>query len=190
MIELETESQPSNDRACTGISTHSSGVPIKAYLSVEQGMETVPWPGRTYRIRNWGSDQILAREMGKLVLKKEAGLDPCGWRWTCIERAGWLGFFETSSGAYLGHDDKGGFQALAMKHGEWEKLDSRRHPDEGYQLLSFHWGSRKRMAADLKTQCVVEIAGSECRCGCAVGVCGGLGSGCVPELWTNWILPN
>ena len=164
MIELETESQPSNDQAFTGTPTHSSDtVPnpgFKSNFSVEQGMETVPWPGRTYRIRNRGSDQILAREMGKLVLKKEEDLDRCGWRWTCIEREGWFGFFETSSGVYLGRDNKGSFQALVIEHREWEQFDARRHPDGGYQLLSFRGGSRKRMAADIETQRVVELAGS------------------------------
>ena len=59
----------------------------------------------------------------------------------------------------MGRDNQGGFRAWATKHTGWEQFDARRHPDGGYQLLSIHWWNRSRMAVDMKTQRVVEIAG-------------------------------
>src|SRR5690554_4415016 len=166
IIELDAaESQQSNDPSLADTPTHTSDtVPepgLEGHYSVEQGMESVPWPGRTYMIRNRASDRILAREDGILVLKEATDLGTCGWRWACIEhREGWLGFRETSSGVYLGRDNYGNFQASATEHKGWEQFDARRHPDGGYQLLSMIWWKRKRMAADIENKYVVEVAGS------------------------------
>ena len=161
MIELDAESQPSNDH--TVADTPSDTVPgpgLEGNFSVEEGMESVPWPDQTFMIRNRASDQILARKDGKLVMKETAELAPCGWRWTCVEHPeGSFGFRETSSGAYLGRDNQGGFRAWATEHKGWEFFDARRHPDGGYQLLSFKGWYRQRMAVDMETQRVVEIAG-------------------------------
>ena len=165
MIELDAESQPSNDHTIADTPTHTSdtvpGSGPEGNFSVEQGMESVPWPDRTFMIRNRESDQILARENGNLVLKEIAELAPCGWRWTCVEHPeGWFGFRETSSGTYLGRDNRGGFRACATEHKGWEYFDARGHPDGGYQLLSVKGGwDRQRMAVDMQTKRVVEIAG-------------------------------
>ena len=164
MIKLDTESQQSNDYGTlldtpTNTTDAAPGPGLEGQFSVEQGIGSVPWPGRTYMIRNRASDGILAREHGRLVLKEAADLATCGWHWTCAENnGGWLGFRETSSGAYLGRDNGGGFRASATEHNGWELFDVRGHPDGGYQLLSIRWWSRMRMAADMRTQAVVEIA--------------------------------
>ncbi|KAK3904252.1 hypothetical protein C8A05DRAFT_31984 [Staphylotrichum tortipilum] len=125
--------------------------------------ECVPWPGRTYVIRNRATDAVLAREHGQLVLKTEAAasdLLTCGWRWLCVCNGdGWLGFRETVSGVYLGRDNRGGFRAAAQEHRGWECFDARRHPQGGYQLLGICWWSRRRMEADLETGRVVEVCG-------------------------------
>jgi hypothetical protein len=119
-------------------------------------------------IRNRASDRILAREQGHLVLKDAADLATCGWRWDCVEHPeGWFGFRETSSGVYLGRDNCGGFRACATEHKGWEQFDARQHPDGGYQLLSIKWWHRLRMAADMETQRVVELAGSGDEAGAA-----------------------
>lgn len=47
-------------------------------FSVEQGIESVPWPHRTFMIRNRASGRILARKGSNLVLKELAELAPCG----------------------------------------------------------------------------------------------------------------
>jgi hypothetical protein len=165
IIELDAESQPSNDHTAADTPTHTSDTTIhcpgpKGNFSVEPGIESVPWPHRTFIIRNRASDRILAREGGNLVLKEAAELAPCGWRWTCVEHPqGWFGFRETSSGTYLGRDNQGGFRAWATQQKGWEQFDVRRHPDGGYQLLSINWWNRQRMAVDMKTHRVVEIAG-------------------------------
>lgn len=165
MIELDTKSQQSDDRTLPDTPTNTTdtvpGPGHEVQFSVEQGIESVPWPDRTYMIRHRASDRVLAREQGCLVLKKIADLATCGWHWTCVEKhSGWLGFRETSSGVYLGRDDHGGFIASATKHEGWECFDVRRHPDGGYQLLSIHWWHRMRMAVDMRTQGVIEVSGS------------------------------
>jgi hypothetical protein len=165
MIELDTESQQSNDHTLLDTPTNTTdtvpGPGHEVQFAVEQGIECVPWPDRTYMIRNRASDWVLAREHGRLVLKGIADLATCGWHWTCVEKNnGWFGFRETSSGAYLGRDGRGGFIASATRHEGWEYFDVRRHPDGGYQLLSIRWWERMRMVADMRTQGVVEIAGS------------------------------
>jgi len=172
IIELDAESQQSNDPSLADTPTHTSDTVLdpgfEGRFSVEQGMESVPWPGRTYMIRSRASDRILAREHGHLVLKEAADLATCGWHWACVEHhEGWLGFRETSSGVYLGRDNHGGFRAWATEHNGWEQFDARRHPDGGYQLLSIIWWDRKRMAADRETQRVVELAESGDKVGAA-----------------------
>ncbi len=162
-IELNTESKQSNGRTPLDTPTHTSDTVFSQGLedrfAVEQDIESPPWPGRTYMIRNRATDKVLAREYGRLVLKAPADLATCGWHWTCVEGiGGWLGFQETISGVYLGRDNRGGFRALATQHKDWEFFDARRHPDGGYQLLSLHWLSRMRMAVDMRTQGVVETA--------------------------------
>jgi hypothetical protein len=142
-----------------------SGPGLEGLFSVDRDIESVPWPGRTYVIRHRTSDKVLAREYGCLVLKEAGELATCGWYWACFEHSeGWLGFRETISGFYLGRYNKGGFGATASKHNGWEFFDARKHPDGGYQLLSIHWKCRMRMAADMETQRVVEIAGSGDEC--------------------------
>lgn len=171
MSAHDIESQRRKDYTDTlaGTPTHTMdtlpGPGLEGQFSVEQGIESVPWPGRTYLIRHRTSDKVLAREYGCLVLKEAADLETCGWHWACIEnRDGWLGFRETISGVYLGHDNQGGFRATAPEHKGWEFFDARKHPDGGYQLLSIHWWCRRRMAADMRTQGVVEIAASGDEC--------------------------
>ena len=118
-MELDAESQPSNDHTVADTPTPTfdtvHGPGPKDNFSVEQGMESVPWPGRTFMIRNRASDQILARENGNLVLKGIAELAPCGWRWACVEHPeGWFGFREISSGTYLGRDNQGAFEPALL----------------------------------------------------------------------------
>lgn len=165
MIERDTESQQSNEHTPLGTPTHTTdtvpGPGLEGQFSVEQGIESDPWPGRTFMIRNRASDRVLAREHGRLVLKRIADLAVCGWHWACTEKkGGWLGFRETSSGVYLGRDNQGGFRASAIEHKAWEAFNVRRHPDGGHQLLSIDWWSQMRMAEDMKTHRVVEIEGS------------------------------
>ena len=90
----------------------------------------------------------------------------------CLEpvehHEGWLGFRETNSGVYLGRDSHEGFRAWAIEHKGWEQFDARRRPDGDYQLLSIIWWDRKRMAADMETQRVVELAESADEVGAAM----------------------
>ncbi len=162
MIEDDTESQQRDDHALLDTPTHTTDtVPELGLEGQVSAIECVPWPGRAYMIRHRASDWVLARENGRLVLKRAMDLAGCGWHWACVENEdGWLGFRETSSGVYLGRDDRGGFRAAATEHRTRQCFDLRGHPEGGYQLLSIRWWTRMRMAADVTTQNVVEISGS------------------------------
>jgi len=167
----DAESQPSIDDTPPDTPTHSSqtktlGVPaLEDYLHFLPGQGVVdspPWPGRTYMIRHRASDRILARDHGRLELKEPADLPAtCAWRWTCAENdGGWLGFYEPSSGAYLGRDNRGGFRASTTSHSGESCLDVRAHPDGGCQIMFIHWWTRMRMVANVMTGVMAEVAGS------------------------------
>lgn len=164
--EVPTDTTQSNVDTHLNTPTHTTSVEPTLQPTTRSlagyGLESVPWPGSTFMIRHRASDKILAREKGVLVLKDAGDLAFCGWRWTCVENdGGWLGFYETSSGVYLGRDGYGGIRASAPVHKSWEALDVRRHPSGGYQILSIHWWTRRRMAVDMKTGTIVEIDGRE-----------------------------
>ncbi|KAK4139189.1 uncharacterized protein C8A04DRAFT_16080, partial [Dichotomopilus funicola] len=78
---------------------------------------SVPWPGRTFMIRNRASNRILAREDGNLVLKEVAELAPCGWLWACVEHPeGRCPNWSRGNQTILGRDNQGGFRAGATEH--------------------------------------------------------------------------
>ena len=162
MIEDDAESKQGNDYVLINTPSHTTEImPRSGHEGLISAIDSVPWPGRTYMIRNRASDGVLARENGSLVVKRGMDLTSCGWHWACVENEdGWLGFRETSSGVYLGRDDRGGFKASASEHRTPQLFDLRRHPGGGYQMLSIRWWTRLRMAVDVKSRNLVEISGS------------------------------
>ncbi|CAG8976591.1 hypothetical protein HYALB_00002104 [Hymenoscyphus albidus] len=103
----------------------------------------IPWPGSAYVIRSCLERRVLTLAHGCLELKDQP-VHAGGWKWECVEKDGWLGFRNTVSGTYLGHDGAGTFRATALRHAAWEYLGMRKCPEGGYLLLTVHgWKLRK-----------------------------------------------
>ncbi|RYP43148.1 hypothetical protein DL770_011828 [Monosporascus sp. CRB-9-2] len=103
------------------------------YLMVFGGMNTVPWPGKSYIIRHKDSDRAITLVDGKVHLAHLTSECNCAARWICNERDGWLGFRNPVSGTYLGigtSSSKGTIEAV-----DQGGFCARKNPDGGYILL-------------------------------------------------------
>ncbi len=97
----------------------------------------VPWPSSTFIIRSVSTGHVITLLDGQITL------DPPGGRgsihWACVETKGWLGFRNTVSGKFLGHDAKGGLRCSAERHQGWENFCVRMRPQGGCVLLMMHY---------------------------------------------------
>lgn len=92
-----------------------------------------PQAGDTFIIIDQAHGRAIAVIEGELRL--EANACQAGNRhWLCVEKDGWLGFRNTGSGRYLGHNIWWNFVAEGTQHRGWEFFHARRH-DGGYLLL-------------------------------------------------------
>ena len=74
---------------------------------------------------------------GQIVLTDSGGRGSVDW--ACIENKGWLGFRNTVSGKFLGHDAKGRLCCSADRHQKWEYFCARMRPEGGCVLLMTHY---------------------------------------------------
>ncbi|CZT03660.1 uncharacterized protein RAG0_10361 [Rhynchosporium agropyri] len=98
---------------------------------------SVPWPGNQYIIRCTISGQVLTLIDGQVVLASPGGRGSI--HWACVQTKGWLGFKNTVSGKYLGHEVKGNLRCSAARHNSWENFCVRQTPDLDYILLMTHF---------------------------------------------------
>jgi hypothetical protein len=76
-----------------------------------------------------------------------------GSHWHCVENDEmWLGFRNSVSGTYIGHNNEKKFVARAGKHREWEWFCVRQHPDGGHILLVRHWSGFRAMSVESATR--------------------------------------
>ena len=97
----------------------------------------VPWPGSTFIIRSVSCERVITLLDGQIVLAQPSNRGSIFW--VCIETAGWLGFRNTVSGQFLGHDKKGKLCCASPKHNKWEYFCCRVKPKGGCVLLMTHW---------------------------------------------------
>lgn len=118
--------------------------------------DTIPWPGKTYRIQHYTSGHLLTLVEGrpKIEITTSSG----GWHWACVERDGWLGFRNAVSGTYMGIDKRGGVWSKYQHHENDEYFCVRRHPEGGYIILAKHNRGRELwpMAVDREHGTLVE----------------------------------
>lgn len=126
---------------------------LTATLPLTAARDATPWPNKTFIITplnttdNTNSPSIanptraLALADGVLRLvtftPSSNGTPHQGSSlyWRCVEnRSGWLGFRNTASGTYLGHDCFGNVRATAPHHLGWEFVVPRRQPGGGYVM--------------------------------------------------------
>ena len=98
---------------------------------------SVPWPSQTFLIRSPSTGHLLTLRNGQVILASPGGHDPI--RWACVETKGWLGFRNTGSGKYLGHDKHGKLCCVADRQQGWENFCARITPEGGYVLLMTHF---------------------------------------------------
>jgi len=98
---------------------------------------SVPWPGSTFIIRSVLTGDVITLVDGQLVLAKPGGGGSI--HWACVETKGWLGFRNTVSGTFLGHDVRGRLCCKATQHQGWENFCVRMRPEGGYILLMTHY---------------------------------------------------
>lgn len=99
----------------------------------------VPWPGSTYIIRSVASGHVVTLLDGRILLTQPGGRGSI--HWVCEETKGWLGFRNTVSGKFLGHDKWGKLSCFADRHRGWEHFCNRPRPEGGCVLLMKHWDS-------------------------------------------------
>ena len=97
----------------------------------------VPWPDSTFIIRCVESRRVITLLDGQIVLSQPGG--PGSVHWACVETKGWLGFRNTVSGTFLGHDKNGWLQCSAKRHLPWEYFNVRMKPEGGCVLLMTHF---------------------------------------------------
>lgn len=120
---------------------------------------TPPWPGQSFIICDPKTNLVIALNNGNLGLSSQRtkGYSE-GIHWYCVENNEmWLGFYNSISGAYIGHNNRNQFIATARWHDAWEYFCAREHPDGGYLLLVKHWGGFLPMKVGEKNDLVVDV---------------------------------
>ena len=97
----------------------------------------VPWPGSTFIIRSVSCGRVLTLIEGQITLTEQDSRGSIYWE--CVETKGWLGFRNTVSGKFLGHDGKGRLNCSVERHQGWENFTYRMRPEGGCVLLMTHW---------------------------------------------------
>ena len=112
----------------------------------------VPWPGSTFIILCITSGRVITLLGGKITLTPPGGRGSIYWE--CVETGGWLGFRDTVSGMFLGHDANRNLRCSAKLHLPWEYFNVRMKPDGGCVLLMTHFD--KLWHVGVKTESGVE----------------------------------
>lgn len=111
----------------------------------------VPSPGSTFIIRSVLCGRVITLLDGQIVLISPGSLG--SYQWTCVETKGWLGFRNSVSGKFLGHDKSGLLRCSAQKHQEWEHFCCRMRPQGGHVLLMTHWDQLLHVGLRLEQGC-------------------------------------
>jgi hypothetical protein len=107
------------------------------FSGAKPSSSSVPWPDSTFIIRSVSSGHVITLRDGQVVLARPGGRGSI--HWACVETKGWLGFRNTVSGRFLGHDKKGRLCCSAEQHQGWENFCVRMTPEGGYVLLMTHF---------------------------------------------------
>jgi hypothetical protein len=99
----------------------------------ETPRSSIPWPGRTFIIRNRANGKVITFLDGEIILDKPGGLGT--FRWRCVEKFGWLGFKDPASALHLGYDKESRLRCAMDHHQDWEYISPRMRPDGGFVLM-------------------------------------------------------
>lgn len=95
-----------------------------------------PWSGTVFGIRCVSSRKVITLLYGELVLRAPSLFGSS--HWFCLEKDGWLGFRNLSSGDFLGDDDDGYLCCVAKFQCSNERFCARMTPDKGCALFMPH----------------------------------------------------
>lgn len=126
-----------NDTAVTPPETVADDLTDEDPLGIPSTSTSVPWPGSTFIIRSILTGHVLTLLDGKIILAPPGGRGSI--HWSCVENKGWLGFRNTISGRFLGHNKNGRLCCVADRQQGWENFCVRMVPDSGYVLLMTHF---------------------------------------------------
>lgn len=132
--ELPAPQKPARPAHPARASTPEPVRPTTASTSATATSESVPFPDKTFMIRDSKSGKSITLVNGTPQLHGVLPSDPAS-HWTCFETGGWLGFRNRSSGMVLGRDGRGGVHARVTHHRAHEWFQARLHPEGGYLLL-------------------------------------------------------
>jgi len=117
---------------------------------------TVPWPGNTYIILEQASRRAITLTASRIRLQHiSEQTQDTGNRWLCVEDSGYLGFHNTKSGTYLGHNEWA-MRATSTRFTSWESFTARAHPQGGYQLHMPRWWYRLKIVVVASDGCGLE----------------------------------
>jgi hypothetical protein len=128
-IETDTSSVASDTPTLTAVNAD--------YSSPLTSRVRVPWAGGIYVIRDRKKRRIITLTDGNLQLEDKVAARG-GSYWICVNMNGWLGFRNSVSGMFMGHDGKGKFVCRAVSHKGHESFSPRAHPNGGYWLMTLH----------------------------------------------------
>ncbi|RSM08712.1 hypothetical protein CDV31_008054 [Fusarium ambrosium] len=140
-----------NDDAKTEASTSAASIltPQSTTITADDPCYSrnyqVPWPGNTYMIIEKGTDRAITLTSTGLYLQDIEKDPDANNHWLCVDSQNYIGFFNTKSRVYMGHDGGNGMLASAEALNDWELMVPRHHPDGGYQLLTPYWSSAMMM---------------------------------------------
>ncbi|KAL6693850.1 hypothetical protein J3F84DRAFT_380087 [Trichoderma pleuroticola] len=127
--KTEEESPPHDDSDKEEEGEPPEDDPVKA-----NPPENHPIPGKSFMIQTRNKPNlILALKYGKLVWL-ERPIPSGGHIWRCVEKDGWLGFRNMTSGTYFGYNKEGKIVATQNQHKQQERFAAMRKENGGYML--------------------------------------------------------
>lgn len=159
MENIDVSSDSSSDSVMTPTHTcfsdRSAALGLSPFLALKTGP---PHKGATFVIRDLQTGCVITLVDGNLCLLPEGNEnlfvnlgDGRGCHWRCVENKDrWLGFKNTVSGEFIGHDNNQKnwrFMAKVKAHNQWEFFCARHHRAGGYEMLVKHWDGFRAMKA-------------------------------------------
>lgn len=100
---------------------------------------SIPWPGSTYIIQHVATSRAVTFSLGSIVLRPPT--TSASIRWSCVSKAGWLGFQDLASAMYLGHNRSQNYEMACFVRQQNTLEDfCIRQKREGEYVLLQKWG--------------------------------------------------
>ncbi|GKU07861.1 unnamed protein product [Fusarium langsethiae] len=125
---------------CPTPATTTPDIDFQAYDDMTS-FKSVPTVGFWFIIRDRLSGGYLSVINGKPLLQKTPH-HWGGYRWCCTELNGWVGFYEWTSGRFIGRDGNDKVVARAPKQGHEQHIAVSHQAGGGYHISIFHTANK------------------------------------------------